>query len=285
MNDNMGKIWSFLDSGEIKKTKHDQVAKHRGYEVCCFAQLSDLIAKLNFYNTNLNLYFRGQTKDHKIGDRCETTLRPGAFREDKSPDKEASGEYLTGTLPKMAAALMEKLKCLPSWESRPHRLLMKRTWHFQEMQWAILQHYDCPTPLLDVTQSIEVACWFATHEYPTGEPSKGGYVYVLGLPNIHGHISFFAHDSIVMVKLQSACPPEAKRPHYQEGYLVGSIPHTPVSYTYPPRDVALRLVAKFRIGDTKAFWNSVGNSRLSASTLIPEKDQIKDIVEEIRLKM
>ncbi len=61
--------------------------------------------------------------------------------------------------------------------------------------------------------------------------------------------------------------------------------HTPVPYTYRPRDVALRLVAKLRIGDTKTFWNGVGNSRLSASTLIPEKDQIKDIVEEIRLKM
>ena len=88
-----------------------------------------------------------------------------------------------------------------------------------------------------------------------------------------------------MLKLQSACPPEAERPHCQEGYLVGSIPHGPAPYTYRPRDVALRLVAKFRIGQPEAFWEGVGNSRLSTSSLIPEEDQIKDIVEEIRLKM
>ncbi len=284
MNDHMGKIYSFLDSDTIEKTKHDRVAKHHGCEVCSFAQLSDLIAKLNFYNPSLNLYFRGQTKDHKIKGCRETALRPWAFREDISPDKEASRKYLRDTLPKMTTALMKELKRLPSWKSRPHRLLMKRMEHFNEMQWAILQHYECPTPLLDVTQSLQVACWFATHKYPTDEFSQKGYVYVLGLPNIHGHISFFAHDSIVMVKLQSACPPEAKRPHYQEGYLVGSIPHTPQQYTYPYRDVALRLVAKFRIGDTKAFWDSVGNLRLSASTLSPEDDQIKEIVESIRKK-
>ena len=287
MKDNLGPIYSFLDSDKIEQTNYDRVARHCGREVRSFTQLTDALADLTFYNPNLNLYFRGQTKDHKIvrrGEREKTVLLPGAFRREISPDEAASREYLTRTLPRMAGDLMVELKRLPSWKSSAHRRLVKAVEQFNETQWAILQHYDCPTPLLDVTQSLQVACWFATHEYPTGVPSAEGYVYVLGLPNIHGHISFFAYDGIVMLKLQSACPPEAKRPHYQEGYLVGSIPHNPQAYTYRPRDVALRVVAKFRIGEAEAFWRGVGNSRLSTATLIPEDDEMKRIVQHIREK-
>jgi hypothetical protein len=285
MNDNMGKVWFLLDSDEITKTTHDEVAEHLGHEVSNFDKLTDAVTKLNFYNPNLNLYFRGQTRDHKIKRRREnekTMLLPGAYRKKISPDKEASSEYLTGVLPAMKEDLMKELQQLPSWKRRRHRLLVKGMQHFDETQWAILQHYECETPLLDVTQSLEVACWFATHELPTGVPSEEGFLYVLGLPNIHGHISFFPCDGIVMVKLQSACPPEAKRPHYQQGYLVGSTPHTPQPYTYRPRDVALRLVAKCRIGDPGTFWNTVGNHRLSLSTLMPKEDRMKHIVDEIR---
>jgi hypothetical protein len=188
----------------------------------------------------------------------------------------------------MARELMDELKRLESWRRMiRHRDLVRTMEHFDESRWAILQHYDCPTPLLDVTQSLQVACCFATHKYDGKrgmllEPSSEGYLYVLGLPNIHGHISFFPYDGIVMVKLQAACPPEAIRPHYQEGYLVGSTPHTPKEYTYRYRDLALRLVAKFRIADPEAFWESVGNRRLSGATLTPEDDRIKQIVYRIR---
>ncbi len=289
MNDNMGRIFSFLDSDQIARTKHDNVAEHPGCEVRRFVQLTDAVAELNFHNPNLNLYFRGQTTDHKMErrrkrgkTRLQTTLLPGAYRKHISPDKAASKEFLTSVLPKMTGDLMTELERLPSWKRRHHRLLVKGMQHFDETQWAILQHYDCPTPLLDVTQSLQVACWFATHEYPMGVSSEDGYVYVLGLPNIHGHISFFPCDGIVMVKLQSACPPEAKRPHYQQGYLVGSTPHDPQPYTYPCRDVALRLVAKFRIAEPETFWNDVGNRRLSKDVLYPEDDKIKRIVDDIR---
>ena len=285
MLDNMGRIWSFLDSDTVQEIGHDDVAEHGGLEVDRFGQLTDYVAQLNFYNPNLNLYFRGQTKDHQIrrrGEKEKSALLPGAFRKPISRDEASSGEYLTRTLRKMDEALMKELETLPSWRSKRHRQLTKRIGDFRERRWAILQHYDCPTPLLDVTQSLEVACWMATHEYPTGTPSSEGYIYVLGLPSIQGHITFFPYEGIVMLKLASACPPEAKRPHCQEGYLVGSTPHSPQAYTYRYRDVALRLVAKFHIAAAQEFWEGVGNTRVSKATLFPEDDDLKRIVREIR---
>ena len=101
MNDHMGKIWSLLDSDEISETTHDHVAEHPGHEVCSFDQLTRAVAHLNFYNPNLNLYFRGQTKDHKIERTrkkgktvLQTALLPGAFRENVSSDKASSRKYL-----------------------------------------------------------------------------------------------------------------------------------------------------------------------------------------------
>jgi len=44
------------------------------------------------------------------------------------------------------------------------------------------------------------------------------------------------------------------------------------------------LVAKFRIDNAAEFWTGVGNSRLSASTLFPDDDPIKYIVDTIRKK-
>ena len=272
MKDTLGRIFSFLDSDKVEASSYQVVGQHPGHEVRTFSELTDKVAQLNFYNPNLNLYFRGQTTDHKMHrgrGKGRTALLPGAFRQDRAPSRAASSEFLTRILPKMTKDLMGELGHLDSWKSKPYRLLAKSMRHFNETQWAVLQHYDCPTPLLDVTQSMQVACWFATHVYPTDAASNEGYLYVLGLPSIHGHISFFPNDSIVMVKLQSACPPEAKRPHNQEGYLVGSIPHDPQPYTYHPRDVAQRLAAKFRIRDPAAFWRSVGNSWITRSALLP----------------
>ena len=36
---------------------------------------------------------------------------------------------------------------------------------FDEVTWAVLQHYGCETPLLDITQSLHVALCFATYDY------------------------------------------------------------------------------------------------------------------------
>ena len=103
---------------------------------------------------------------------------------------------------------------------------------------------------------------------------------MLGLPNINGHISLFPHEGMVMVKLQAACPPEAKRPHYQQGFLVGSIPSDPKPYSYHFRNLVLRLVAKFRIPESCSFWKA-GYSCLPREVLTPT-DEVGEVVQEIK---
>lgn len=62
------------------------------------------------------------------------------------------------------------------------------------IQWSILQHYEVvPTPLLDLTQSIRVACSFAQMR---GTDSTC-YVYVIGFPSPGSH---------TIVKLRFARP-------------------------------------------------------------------------------
>ena len=54
------------------------------------------------------------------------------------------------------------------------------------------------------------------------------------------------------VRLLSACPADALRPHFQEGYLVGSFPIRSEK-KQPQLDFARRLVAKIEI-PKKGFW-------------------------------
>jgi hypothetical protein len=91
---------------------------------------------------------------------------------------------------------------------------------FPELQWSILQHYEvCDTPLLDLKQSLRVAASFALNW-----TSSEGYIFVFALPYPNGTISYFSEEELVIVRLLSVCPSEALRPHFQEGYLVGTFP-------------------------------------------------------------
>lgn len=277
MQDNMGEFQSILSEGQSpRRCKWKKVSDDPGCEVKDFAELSDHVATLNFHNPGLNLFFRGQTKNFSGVDRhdreLKTSLLPSAYRKEISPTKEGSQRYFD-RLSKMTDEARCRLK--KKYTRRKGELD-----EFKQVTWAVLQHYGCETPLLDITQSLHVASCFATYDYDDEKPSTEGYVYVLGLPNINGHISFFAHEGMVMVKLQAACPPQAKRPHYQQGFLVGSIPSNAKPYSYHLRNLVLRLVAKFRIRESCSFWNA-GYSRLPQEVLMPT-DEVEKVVQEIK---
>lgn len=144
------------------------------------------------------------------------------------------------------------------------RLRIKSMAHFREVLWSVLQHYLVPTPMLDVTDYLPVACSFAMKPSEESPKPTEGFVYVLGLPQIQGLITYSPADSLVLVNLQSACPPEVKRPHRQHGYLVGSLPHTAVPDTYVYRDIALRLVCKFKVVKKNHFGKKAARVRFGA---------------------
>lgn len=144
------------------------------------------------------------------------------------------------------------------------------------VQWSILQHYEvCPTPLIDFTQSLRVACSFA--EIAT---SPDPHIYVFGLPYLTNRISVNSEHDIVNVRLLSICPPDAFRPYFQEGYVAGTDEVTTEYETKDELDFNSRLIAKFKPAEVEAFWGD-GFEPIPHSALYPDADRIQAICAEI----
>lgn len=288
MRDVLGTFLSLTNAtdADLRRMSWEDVVAGDPVPVESFTELTDAIAKLSFSNPQFNLLFRGQRCDHKthrkkLGE--VTSLLPAAYRS----HSEESLNHVRCHLPIWESELITELDKMRCGRPKHSRILLKDIANFRESLWAILQHYGCATPLLDVTHSLQVACSFATHDYEKDVSSTTGYVYVLGMPSIYGMISFSGHEGIVIVKLQSACPPESKRPHYQEGYLVGSVHHTPDPRRFRFRDLALRLIGKFVIRDSDAFWKGTQYKRLPKEILMPDcdKDEMAKRFEKIKKRV
>jgi len=64
----LGKVTTFLsDCDEYKKTAPLKIAAEDGYLVDKYEDLVEKIAIITFHNPELNLFYRGQPKDYKIG--------------------------------------------------------------------------------------------------------------------------------------------------------------------------------------------------------------------------
>jgi hypothetical protein len=155
------------------------------------------------------------------------------------------------------------------------------------LRWAILQHYEvCRTPLLDVTQSLRIAASFASID----ETSEA-FLFVLGVPNLSGAVTASSEASLQIVRLSSACPPEAVRPHLQEGYLSGEYPEIVdfeqnAQYSYYEMDFGRRLVAKFRF-DPKTLWSSANFVPASKEALYPKehRDRLLALTQELQASL
>ncbi|MEJ2092577.1 MAG: FRG domain-containing protein [Syntrophobacterales bacterium] len=144
------------------------------------------------------------------------------------------------------------------------------------IQWSIIQHYEvCPTPFLDLTHSLRVACSFAFLDAEDFDP----YVFVFGLPYMTNRISINSEHDIINVRLLSICPPDAFRPYYQEGYLVGTDEITNEYTDKTELDFNRRLIAKFKL-NKEHFWEE-GFDAIPQSALYPDGDRVKAICEQI----
>jgi hypothetical protein len=143
------------------------------------------------------------------------------------------------------------------------------------IQWSILQHYEvCDSPLLDMTQSLRVACSFAL---PKNQ--EFGYVFVFGMPYITNRITINSEQDIVNIRLINICPPQALRPYFQEGNLVGTA-DVLNDYEYRAElDFKRRLIAKFQISNINEFW---GKQDSLEKYLMPENDQVETLCQEIK---
>ena len=256
------KLWSHSSIKDGKRHYVREIRKSTPVKVPSYRSLVNKVAEIAFNNPELALFYRGQQREYE-STKFGTSIYPSIYRQKSESRK--SREVLEERY-----EILNKANDLLIKEFEKERLggvaVLRK---FQEVSWAILQHYEiCDTPLLDITHSLRVACSFALKD-----ANASGIVYVLGMPHTNGSISYYADEQQINLRLLSICPPIAMRPHFQEGYLTGTFPPHQPGPRKSQYDVARKLVAKFRI-KKNTFWDD-NFHEIPHEALFPVKDQME----------
>ncbi len=246
----------------------DQVGCSDPFVVNTFRELVEHIAKLSFKNKDYLLFYRGQNIDYK-NKAGNSTFYPNIYRGDYLPYREITNRFdiLEGASKALIELFEEK-------KIEGYKELKRR----RSVQWSILQHYEvCATPYIDFTHSLRVACSFATMD----NGNDHGYIFVFGLPYLTNRISVNSEHDIINIRLLSICPPNALRPYFQEGYLVGTYDITTNYESKSELDFNNRLIAKFKIPNNDSFWGD-GFDKIPKESLYPNNDPIFELCTEIK---
>ena len=252
-----------------EKYDSKSISKSDPLLVNTFPELVAQVARLAYYNKDQLLFFRGQGNDYR--NRADSsTFLPSIYRGDYVNKSEL--DYRFDNLEEACKQIVRKFedeKVTGYTEFRRKKLI----------QWSIIQHYEvCPTPLIDFTQSLRVACSFAF----LGNSSDFGYIFVFGLPYLTNRISSNSEEDIVNIRLLSITPPDALRPYYQEGYLAGTTDVTTDYESKSELDFNNRLIMKFKIPRKESFWGKDFNI-IPETALYPQNDKILQICQEIKV--
>ena len=265
-----GKDWRDIQYEEKLVWEHMDATVNRvrasdGFAITSFRQLMDEVAKVTISNRSYEMFYRGQSKDYKNNQaeyfkdrKPKSTVFPTICRPDKKPDGS----------PKYSVRKQQIIKRYDNLSKLVNQLRGEGGSYLNEYYYALFQHYDIlPTPLIDITQSLRVAATFALRKSGTG------FLYVFGLPYPNQSISYYFDLGIVLIKLQNIVQINAKRPRYQEGFLVGKYPIKPTKTKGD--DVANRMVAKFYLDNTKGkFWDKYFQP-MPEEILYPKDDPIE----------
>lgn len=273
------KIWSYFDEqSPSRQATNTAIRGGAGHEVNSYFDLAKKVAELQFLNRDHVLLFRGQGRDFRTT-KNNSMLKASIFR-------------LNGKNVPSKGVLQKRFKILRGAETelvtRYTSEKLKgydRVKRHRTIRWAILQHYEvCETPLLDVTHSLRIAASFASSNNGT----KEAYVFAFGVPNLSGAVTASSEAGLQVIRLSSACPPDAVRPHIQEGYLLGEYPEITdfeenAQYRYYEMDFGRRLIAKFRF-NPETFWKSENYPKASDAALYPgeHRDPLLQIATEIK---
>lgn len=230
-----------------------------GHEVRSYVELLHKVAALSFHNRRFRLLFRGQRADYKMdGAAITSDLYPSILRgfTANGNNRKNQLDYAFDVLAKAESLLAEKIS---------NREVVAS--HI--VRWAVLQHYEvCKTPLLDVTASLQSALTFAI-----GDRNEG-WLYVLAFPQLTGGVSVSVESHTQVIDLSQLCPPEALRPHFQQGLLAIDYPEIRTRrQSHGQRGMrgnnfAARLLTKFKLVNCRA-WRAEGFTPTPSSILFP----------------
>ena len=217
------------------------------------------MAVLSASNPRFQLLFRGQKKDYKMKEDSEiSNLYPSIFR-----NLPLLADEIKAELNSRYRKLYDADEYLNK-QFKDSRLLRNKI-----VRWAVLQHYEvCPTPLLDITGSIQTALSFAIDENDTG------WIYVFGFPQLSGGVSVSIESQTQVIDLSQLCPPHSLRPHFQSGYLVSEYPEIDkpeLSHSGLARvsnNFSCRLITKLKLEDCQR-WGEQGFTRTPETILYP----------------
>jgi hypothetical protein len=136
------------------------------------------------------------------------------------------------------------------------------------------------TPLIDVTQSLRVACSFSF----LNNKKNNAFIYVFGLPYYNNRISHNSEHDLINIRLLSISPPDALRPYFQEGFLVGTDDITTDYENKGELDLNNRLIAKLEIPNNPDFWGA-NFSAIPESALYPEGDKMLEICNYVKHRL
>ena len=264
----MRKITPELTEEISKHTTPETVAKDDAIEVLDYKELRKHIAQLSYANKDCILFYRGQKDDYRNQKSGKSTFYPTMYRGDRLDKDEL--KYRWEKLNKASEIFIKKLRS--KYPSKTYIVKRKRI-----VQWSVLQHYEVTeTPLIDVTQSLKVACSFAMLD----NDNEYAYVYVFALPYYTNRISVNSEHYLTNVRLLSVAPPQALRPYYQEGFLIGEDEFSETYTNKDELDLNNRLVAKFKFKNTKEFWGD-SEKALTREDLYPKDDEIEALCKEV----
>lgn len=260
---NQEKFWCHLSFESKKKHTNAKIRKSLPLKVGNFKELVKVVAQISNKNAAYSLYFRGQGNDYNDNKEKSSSFYPSIYR-DKNISLNEKYKILDDCSRQLVKELQSsKIKDISKIKKQP------------ELQWAILQHYEvCGTPLIDITHSLRVAASFALKG-----TKKEAFIFIFALPFPYETISYYVEKELLNIRLISACPAEALRPHFQEGYYAGSFPLRSEKIK-DNLDFSRCLISKIKIGG-ECFWDENFHA-IPNDALYPENDVIKEICDKIK---
>lgn len=234
-------IETYISSLGGKISTFRDIASSPGYKITKFSQLRNEVAKLSIANPGSILFYRGQKEDYRRDG--VSTILPSIYRSGVELASQNMMKLRWQSLKVASSILIDELE---KKKIADYSLVKRR----KAIQWSILQHYEAAfTPFVDVTQSLRVAASFALFN----NDGLDAYIYIFALPYYTNRVSRNSEEEIMNIRLLSICPPEAKRPYMQEGFLVGEEDIEVGGNAIESYDLRRRMIAKFEIPNNESF--------------------------------